>query len=97
MAAAVMPSREAVSRSMTRLAARPWFCWSVETSRSSGMASARVPRNRGAQVFSSFRFSSESVYWYCAVAAAAADLDILLSLEKERGAGHAGELAGAGD
>ena len=87
-----MPSRDAVSRSITRLVANPWFCWSVETSRSCGMARMRAS-NCGAQVFSSFRFSSESVYWYCAVAAAAANLNILLRLQKERCAGHAGELA----
>ena len=34
--AAVMPSREAVSRSITRSRLSPWFCWSVATSRNSG-------------------------------------------------------------
>ena len=33
----VMPRRDAVTRSMTSAAARPSFCWSVATSRSSGI------------------------------------------------------------
>ena len=34
----VMPSREAVSRSIMSVACSPWFCWSLATSRNSGSA-----------------------------------------------------------
>ena len=39
-------------------------CWSLATSRSSGRVRS-FSRTRGAQAFSSSRFASCSVYWYC--------------------------------
>src|SRR5262250_505431 len=59
-----MPSREAVSRSITRAAWSPRFCWSVETSRSPSMVRS-LASMRGAKAFSSMRSVLCSVYWYC--------------------------------
>jgi hypothetical protein len=61
----LMPSREAVSRSMTRLVCRPLSCWSVFTSTSSGTW-LRAARMRGSHSRNCSRSSAWSVNWYWA-------------------------------
>ena len=60
----VTPSRAAVSRSITRCASSPSFCWSLATSRNSGrLFSAATTRPLTSA--SSVAFASSSVNWYC--------------------------------
>ena len=83
-----MPSRLAVSRSITRPASSAWFCRSVFTSRSPGnglhaLQNSRRPIEQILKVV-----SLQGVLKLC-VARAAADLHILDRLQEKRASGHA--------
>ena len=88
----VRPRREAVSRSTTSLASSPFSCWSVDASRSSGMAfilssSLRRPLVQLVEIG-----ILQSVL-ILRVAGAAADGDVLRGLQEQLHAWNMGELA----
>ena len=91
MSAAATPSREAVSRSMTTLASRPLSCWSVFTCWSCGRARIFCS-NWGAHVLSSIQVLALQRVLILRLAQTAADLQILLRLHVERGAGNFGKF-----
>ena len=91
IARGVMPSRAAVARSITSLAARPLFWASVFTSVSWGIRRIALS-STGAQWFRSARLSLWIVYWYCAALCAAADAHVLHGLQVEGRAGHRRKL-----
>ena len=91
MARAETPRREAVSRSMTRWASRPWSCWSVATSRSSGSC-CMAAMSCGDQVSRSSCVSAVRVYWYCVAEERPPMLSSCEELQVELHAGHVGGL-----
>ena len=79
-----MPKREAASRSMVSITRRPGSAGRSDVAQLAA-ASASLASICGAQVFSSSRSASCSVYWNCVRVGAAADLDVLRRLQEEPG------------